>query len=195
MCLGFAGFSGNTFWVALYLQEVENITPLGVALRFLPQAIAGIIVNIIAGLVMHRVSNKLLMAIGALGFTSSMALFSAFDDTVTYSYWKFMFPALILSVVGADFEFTVTNMYVMSNLPPEQQSIAGGLFNTVTKLSTSIGLGISTAAYSALNNGSTDISKELRPYRATWWVALGMAGLSLVFLPFLTIKRPGARKK
>lgn len=110
MCLGFAGFSGNTFWTALFFQEVEKLDPMGVAVRLLPQAIVGIIINVIAGLIMHRVSNKLLMGIGAFGFASSFALYSAFDYTVDNSYWKYLFPALILSVVGADFEFTVTNV-------------------------------------------------------------------------------------
>jgi hypothetical protein len=194
MCLGFAGFSGNTFWTALYFQEVEGVDPLGVAFRLLPQAVVGIAINVIAGLIMHRVSNRLLMAIGAFAFTASFALYSAFDNAVSHSYWKYIFPALCLGVVGADFEFTVTNMYVMSSLPSGEQSIAGGLFNTVTRLSTSIGLGISTTAYSSVNHGSAGISKDLEPYRATWWVALGMCGIGLVFLPFLTIKRPGAKK-
>jgi hypothetical protein len=110
MVLGFAGFSGNTFWVSLFFQEVEKVDPLGVAIRLLPQAIVGIMVNATAGLIMHRVSNKVLMTVGALGFTSCFALLSAFDYTATNSYWKFVFPALCLSVIGADFEFTVTNV-------------------------------------------------------------------------------------
>lgn len=84
-------------------------------------------------------------------------------------------------------------MYVMSSLPSEQQAMAGGLFNTVTRLSTSIGLGLSTAAYSALNGDSSETSTNFGPYRGTWWVALGLSGAGLVFVPFLTLKPPGKR--
>ena len=102
---------------------------------------------------MHRVSNKLLMIIGAVAYVISDALISAMP--AGSSWWALTFPSLCLSVIGADFEFTVTNMYVMSSLPSEQQSIGGGIFNTVTRVSSSIGLGISTAVFTGLS-GSVD---------------------------------------
>ncbi len=89
---------------------MEHISPLGVAVRLLPQAIVGLLVNAIAGLIMHRVSNRLLMAVGALAYAVCFALFTAFDPDTANAYWKYCFPALCLSVVGADFEFTVTNV-------------------------------------------------------------------------------------
>ena len=150
--------------------------------------------NIIAALIMHRVSNKLLMAIGALSWAGSSALMSAMNENS--SYWAFVFPALVLSVVGADFEFTVTNMYVMSSLPREQQSVAGGLFNTVTRLSTNVGLGVSTAVFTSFGGpGSGGMQMHFRPYQSTFWVSMVGAGLGLFCLPFLTIKSQGAQKR
>jgi MFS family permease len=139
---------------------------------------------------MHRVSNKILMIIGAVAYTISFALISAMPEDV--SWWAFQFPALVLSVVGADLEFTVTNMYVMSFLPSEQQSVAGGLLNTGTRVSSSVGLGISTAVFTGTI--SEYGAEGFRPYQATFWVALAGAGLALVFVPFLTIGSQDARK-
>jgi len=108
LSLGFLGFSGNSFWLCLYFQEVQKLAPLAIVARMLPMAIVGIIVNIIAGFIMHKVSNKLLMSIGALAFCGCFALLSAMPEDNLY--WAFIFPALCLSVIGADFQFTVTNV-------------------------------------------------------------------------------------
>jgi MFS family permease len=56
--LGNMSMSGNSFWISLMWQRIENQSPLLVAVRLLPAGIAGIIVTITSGAIMHRVSNK-----------------------------------------------------------------------------------------------------------------------------------------
>jgi MFS family permease len=194
LCLGFYGFSNNIFWLSLMWQRIDHCSPLQVALRLLPQAVCGLLVNFIAAMIMHRVSNKLLMIIGAVAYVASDTLISAMP--AGSSWWALTFPSLVLSVLGADFEFTITNMYVMSSLPSEQQSVGGGIFNTVTRISSSLGLGMSTAVFTGLR-GSTDggVNAPFHAYQATFWVALAGAGLALLFLPFLTLKSQGAKRK
>lgn len=170
------------------------MSPLLAAVHLLPQVIGGIFINIIAGLLMHRISNKLLISAGAICYVSAFTLLTVMREKS--SYWAFIFPALCLSVVGADFEFTVTNMYVMSSLPVAQQSVAGGLFNTIMRLSSSVGFGVATAAFSGVDGSASDghqLSSDYGKYRATFFVALAGSGLSLLLLPFLTIKSQGGR--
>ncbi|KKY15944.1 putative aminotriazole resistance [Phaeomoniella chlamydospora] len=193
LSLGFMGFSGNSFWLCLFFQEIKRFEPIAIAARMLPMAIAGIIVNVIAGLVMHKISNKILMTIGSLGFCGCFALLSAMP--ADNNYWPFIFPALCLSVVGADFVFMVVNMYVMSSLPPSHQSIAGAILQTATRIVTAIGLGIQTAAFTSLSPSGSSTSTDFKPYRAAWWVAMGAAGFSLVFVPFITVRRQGDKKE
>lgn len=184
------------FFLALLMQRARGMSPLMVAVQLLPQVFGGIFINVTAGLLMHRISNKLLISVGAICYVSSFVLLSVMPEDG--SYWAFIFPALCLSVVGADFEFTVTNMYVMSSLPVAQQSMAGGLFNTIMRLSSSMGLGISAAVFNGLNPSSSDgakLSTDYSRYRATFFVALASAGLSLFLLPFLTIKSQGMRSQ
>lgn len=172
------------------------MSPLVVAAHLLPQVIGGVIINIIAGLLMHRISNKLLISIGAVCYVSAFTLLSVMQEDS--SYWAFIFPALCLSVVGADFEFTVTNMYVMSSLPVAQQSVAGGLFNTIMRLSSSVGFGVSTAVFNGVDGLASDggqLASDYGKYRATFFVALAGSGLSLFLLPFLSIKSQGGRSQ
>lgn len=182
------------FFLALFLQKGKNLSPLMVAVHLLPQVIVGVLVNILAGLLMHRVSNKLLVSIGAISYVAAFALLTSMHEGS--SYWPFIFPALCLSVVGADFEFTVTNMYIMSSLAVSQQSVAGGLFNTIMRLSSSMGLGVSTAVFNGVNSSDADkgqLSSDFGKYRGTFLVALVASGFSLFLLPFLNIKSQGGR--
>ncbi|KAJ9650453.1 hypothetical protein H2198_010246 [Neophaeococcomyces mojaviensis] len=194
LCLGFYGFNGNLFWTALGWRRSYGDSPLTVAVKMLPAAIGGMIVNLVAALLMHRVSNKLLSIVAAFATVSASALLSATSKNITY--WALFFPAQLLSVIGADFAFCVTNLYVMSSLPPEQQSVAGGMFQTVTRLASTVGLGVATTVFAA-TGGDTDVSANVpwRPYQATFWVSLVGAVLGLALTPFLTIGRQGHRQK
>lgn len=186
------GSLGNGFWVTLYWQRVQENTPILVAVKLLPMMVGGLAMNIIAALVMHRVSNKLLMVIGAISFVVSNVLFSVAQKES--SYWDYYFLALLLCVVGADLEFTVTNMYVMSSLPSEQQSVAGALLNTMERLAATIGIGIQTGVYNSLGGSAFGKGAQLyRPYQSTFWVSLAGAGLTLFLVPFLTIKKQGVK--
>lgn len=79
----------------------------------------------------------------------------------------------------------------MSSLPTSQQSIAGGIFNTVSKLCNNLGLGIATSVNSALANQMTASTPAIRPYLSVYWFAAAAAGLSLFLVPFLTLGTQG----
>lgn len=84
LLLGFLGFPTALFWTSLFLQMVWRLSPLEVAVHLLPAAIMGTIVNILAGLILHKVSNKLLMGIGALAYTVSFILLALNKTTSSY---------------------------------------------------------------------------------------------------------------
>lgn len=194
LCLGFYGFSGNFFWMSLGWQRAYGDSSLEVAVRLLPAAIGGMFVNVLAALIMHRVSNKVLSIGAASATVVASTLLSATSRNI--SYWALFFPAQLFAVLGADIAFCVTNLYVMSSLPPHQQSVAGGMFQTTTRLASTIGLGFSTTVF-AETGGSTATSDNIswRPYQATFWVSLVGAVLGLCLTPFLTIGKQGHRQQ
>lgn len=101
-------FVTSSFYISLYMQNVLGYSALEVAVHLLPQAICGIIVNIIAGLILHRVNNKLLTAIAAVSYFIGALLLAVMKEH--NAYWGFIFPSLVLSVIGADFQFNVANV-------------------------------------------------------------------------------------
>lgn len=126
-------------------------------------------------------------------------------------------PALALMVVGADFEFNVCNMYMLSGRSSSDQSVSGGILQTITKLCSTIGFGLAIAIFTAAQNRPPSTpghqpcqyppfvpSNEphrhalpscspapAKPHSAVFWYCTAAAGLSLSLVPFLTIQTQG----
>lgn len=196
LMLGFFAFTPGAFFVALFFQNIWHMSALQVAVHLLPMAIMGIIVNIFAGIFMHRISNKLLMLFGTSGYTIAFLLCAV--NRAEDSYWALFFPAFLFMVVGADLEFTVANMYVMSSMPKESQSVAGGIFQTVVRLCMTIGFGIVTALFNAeQRNPSLSSYWDLptQPYATVFWFSTACSALSICLVPFLTIGTQGGKQR
>lgn len=90
-------------------------------------------------------------------------------------------------------------MYVMSALPREQQSVAGGIFQTITRLCLTIGFGLTTALFDAVQQSPPTTgyhaNDPIAPYSAVFWFATAASGFSFVFLPFLKIGTQGAKEQ
>lgn len=87
---------------------------------------AGIFWSFVGQSLASKLSGRTLMAIGATAYlTSAILLIFIREHT---SYWKLLFPALLISVIGADFQFIVSNvsylpLYLLSS--PCQTNIFG----------------------------------------------------------------------
>ncbi|KAL4953460.1 major facilitator superfamily-domain-containing protein [Aspergillus filifer] len=192
LATGNAAFTASSFWLCLYLQRIQNLSALWIAIYLLPQNINGLIVNFVCSLILHRVSHRLLMGVGAVSYLASFLLL-ALMQPIRYYYWAFIFPSLVLAVVGADLQFNVANSYVMSSLPRSQQSLASGILSAFNKLLSNIALSISTAVFDAgqkrVRAGSADDINGYGGYRAAFWMLVGIAGVNLVLVPWVKITK------
>jgi len=193
--IGSLGFSTSAFWVSLYIQRFITPNALMVAVYLLPMAVVGFSTNVIAGLIMHKVSNKLLMGIGAAGYTLAFLLFAL--QRAPHSYWPFIFPGLLFITLGADLQFNVVNMYVLSSMPRNQQSIAGGIFQTGFRLASAIGFGISTAIFNAVQKSPPRsgyyADNPAAPYAASFWFAMASSAVSVGLCFFLRVGTQGGK--
>jgi hypothetical protein len=96
------------FWMALYFQTKLGYSALMTGVHMLPMVVCGLAANLVAALIQHKVSNKLLVGIGAFAYLVSfiLAAVQRYGD----SYWAFTFPAFCIGVIGADFQFIVANV-------------------------------------------------------------------------------------
>ncbi|EDU46576.1 conserved hypothetical protein [Pyrenophora tritici-repentis Pt-1C-BFP] len=190
---GFLGFPVFNFWIALYFQVELHMNAILTGVHMLPMVVCGLTANFTAAAVQHRVSNKLLTGTGAAALVISFTV--AAVQRTGDSYWAFSFPALCLCVIGVDFQFIVANMYVLSSMPLNKQSIAGSLLQTVTRLATSVGYGVATAIFDAVKKSPATsgyyANNAIQPYAAVFWFAAASAVPGLLLVPFLKVGTQG----
>ncbi|KAI6357914.1 hypothetical protein MCOR25_007524 [Pyricularia grisea] len=192
LVLGVMAFNSSALWLSLFLQRVQNLDSLDVGIRLLPQTIAGLTWNIVAGGLLHLVNNTLLHGIGAVAYLVANLLLSFMRPES--SYWTFIFPALIIQVIGADFQFNVVNMYVMQSLPSHQQALAGGIFNTMVRLCSTLALGISTAVYGGVEFTEAGMQDPMLKYTRALQVSVAFAAAGMLFVPFIRVGTQGNDK-
>ncbi|TDL21101.1 MFS general substrate transporter [Rickenella mellea] len=196
--LEWSGFISFTFWAQLYYQDYVHLSPVKGALRMLPMAVTGLLCNFIVALVIGRLDVVVLVVIGTVFTGIACLLFAIINPTS--AYWAFGFPAAITSVFGADFVFASGTLFIAKISLPHEQSLAGGLFQTLTQLGTAFGLAITTIVHNrvlrreALKLGfdttqplqGAPAPAQLKSYRAAQWAAFAFpifgAVLAVVFL-------------
>ncbi|GAA5860818.1 hypothetical protein JCM8547_003859 [Rhodosporidiobolus lusitaniae] len=140
--LGWASFASYMFFCSLAFQNYMGLEPVLATVRFLPSSVTGLFLNVIVALVASRVSAQLLVILGCVGTGLAPLLFAvqSYDDP----FWQWQFPAMILSVFGADFVFCCGILYVSQIAGQGHQAMAGSLFNMSTQIGTGLGLAINT---------------------------------------------------
>lgn len=187
--LGFMAFQAAAFYLAFFMQELRSWSAIVIAVHLLPQAIAGMLWNVVIGNILHRVDNTLLMAAGALAYLAADLLLSFMR--ADSNYWAFIFPALVLNVVGADFQFNVANMYVMQSLPPDAQGLASGIMNTLVRLASTLSMGLATAVYATYEGRPGDAADPMLKFTRTFQVSVALAALGVLVVPFIRIGTQG----
>lgn len=101
-------FITNQFWICLYMQKVLKLKPLAIAIRLLPQTVAGIVWSYFGSWLAPKLDGALVMGIGAGAYLVGAGWVLFLHETT--SYWKVLCPALLITVAGADFQFIVSNV-------------------------------------------------------------------------------------
>ncbi|KAJ7194239.1 putative efflux transporter [Mycena pura] len=177
-----AAFLSWLFWAQVYYEDYQKISPVLTAVRMLPCTVSGALCNLLVILIISRIEFWTLIALGAAFTGLGSLLFALINPSAPY--WAFGFPSAIVSVFGTDFVFAGGTLFVAKVSLPHEQSLAGGLFQTLQQVGTSFGLAISTVAFDAAAKGSDDA--PLSAYKAAQWTAFGMSMfctlLAVIFL-------------
>ncbi|ODQ78573.1 hypothetical protein BABINDRAFT_162780 [Babjeviella inositovora NRRL Y-12698] len=201
VCMGFCWMDFNavlTYYATLYFQYIKDYSPLHTTAVAMPMGVAGVMVNVFAGLTLHLIPGRLLMMASTLSFLAAAIIWA----TMGYdrSYWSGPFISYVLSVIGADLAYNVVNMVSLSSVAKHLQSRAAGTFNTFIQLSASIGLGVSSAIVSATYpafgtpEGYANKLGLFKSFKNAYWFGAGCAGAALVLSCFLQVGTAGDQK-
>ena len=159
-----------------YFQNIMHASPLLVVAWYTPTAVAGLLISMAEGFVLHLIPGQVLLiaaGLGALGAQLLIALLPAGGGSTLY--WPYLFPAMVMSTIGIDMAVNVLTVFVTTQLPSAQQGLAGGLINTILQLGVAFILAFADIAQTAV-----EPEHGLRQaYKATFWLGVGVAGLSL----------------
>jgi hypothetical protein len=80
-------------------------------------------------------------------------------------------------------------------MPANRQSIAGSLLQTLARLCTSVGYGIATAIFNAVQSNPASkgyyAHNAIEPFAACFWFSAGAAAVGCCFVPWLRIGTQG----
>jgi len=193
----FGAFSNYLVFATYFYQDFEGRSTIQTTLRFLPTGVVGIIAIFIVSQILSKVKVYYILMWGMLCCAVACLLF-AVPIPVGTTYWAFGFPAMCLSVLGADSLFPALLLFTAQSLPKEDQALGGATINCVGQVGRAIGLAICTAIQVAVQesreSGSSAVTGEgsignlayLSGLRGALWFsfATAMAGFLVVAAMF-----------
>lgn len=194
-----AAFNAQETMCTFFFQDAQELSAIQTSIRFLPSPVSGVAANIVIGLLVSRVRADVLVVIACF-----VACFSPLPLALANprsTYWSSGFIANLLSPIGADSLFTVSNLLITSSFPGKTQGLAGGVFNTISQIGKSVGLALVAVIASSVTHESAYVDKKspdalMTGYRATFFFcfALCVATLVLVAWGLRRIGKVGHKK-
>jgi len=167
----------------LYMQDIMGATPLQIAAWYVPMCLGGLLLSIIGGHVFHLFSGTVLMLLGGLGWILTSLLFAL--APLGASYWSYVFPAMIGATLGIDITFNVAAIFITTNLPQNQQGLAGSLINSLLYLGIAFVL-----SFADVTQTQTAHLGLKRSYQSVFWYELAVQAAALaLMLAFVRIRK------
>lgn len=176
-------FNGFEQIINFFFQNVQEISVLETALRFIPTPITGLLSALVTGMVLHRIRADAIINITIMISAISPLIMALVNPS--WTYWRCAFIAICLNSIAADSLFTVSNILIADMFPPETQGLAGGAFNTFSQIGKSFGLTFVELIANIVSDQQTSGEERYQPdgymvgYRASFWFLFAVNIFSL----------------
>jgi EmrB/QacA subfamily drug resistance transporter len=182
--LSVAGMFGVFFLGALYVQRVLHYDALELGFAFLP-------VSVIMGTLSVRYTERLVMRFGArtclfpgLALIAAALVYFA-RVPVDGSYWRDLFPVMVMLGAGAGTCFPALMTLAMSGATPSDAGLASGLVSTGAQTGGALGLAIlatlsSSRSEHLVASGSSGAAALTGGYHLAFWIAAGLVVAAIV---------------
>ncbi|PNP86403.1 hypothetical protein FNYG_00105 [Fusarium nygamai] len=181
--VSYGSFSLVLFYTSFHIESVLYTGPLLTAPWLIPFAAGGFILALVGGFALQILNVQRLLIISCLGFLGSLILFSIIPGSGisnSFLYWAFIFPAMILAIVGVDVTFNIHNFIITTSLPNHLQAVAGALITSLLYLGMAFWLGVVEMATSAQKEVKiTETLGASNQCQIGFWTGTGLA---LVFV-------------
>lgn len=183
--IAYGGFGVYLFYSAFYIETILGVSPVVAACWFAPLAVGGITIALLGGFTLHKLPGTILLLLSATGFTVSSLLFALIPADP--NYWAWVFPAMVCATIGVDIAFNVSGIFITSNVPQDQQGLAGACVNGLVFLGMSFFQGWADYAVATKSNQG---SSEGESFKAAFHLGIACGGaVILIVLGFVRIGR------
>ncbi|KAL5600855.1 hypothetical protein FOVSG1_006885 [Fusarium oxysporum f. sp. vasinfectum] len=156
-------------------QEIQYLSAVDAGIRILPSTVVGLGLNLMTGLIVHKIPAVWLVAVSSLLSSGSPLLMAVINPS--WPYWVGAFFAQILLPFSIDVLFTVGLIIVTEVFPEKNQSVAGAVFNTAAQFGNALGLAIVQVVSAAVTNQKINPKSPealLEGYRASFWTLFSL---------------------
>lgn len=133
------GFTGTALVTVLYLQHVQETTPLGAGVRLLVMFVPFIVVSAAAGRLVHRVGFKTMLAVGLL--VMAVGVFTLLISPPEPDFLR-VWPGLLLVGIGSGMLVAPSTAAAVISVSPERAGMAGAAVNMFRQVGNVLGAGI-----------------------------------------------------
>lgn len=138
-------------------------------------AVGGLVLSITGGLILHKVSGTVLMAISCVGYVGSGVFFATIPSGG--NYWAFVFPAMICGTIGIDISFNLANVFITTSMPKSRQGLSGAIIYCTMHM----GIAIMLAFADIVQTQTSHLGRH-DSFKAVFWFESGLAILGLVLV-------------
>lgn len=138
-------------------------------------AAGGIIIALVGGLTLHRLSGTLLLLLSAIGFLVCVLLFAVMPENP--GYWPWVFPAMVCATLGIDISYNVSSIFITTNVAKHEQGLAGACVNGLVFLGIAFFLG-----WADLAVAKTAYIGVRGSYKSAFFLGTGCAGVAIVLV-------------
>jgi EmrB/QacA subfamily drug resistance transporter len=143
-----AAIFGMYFFLSLYLQQVNDYSPLKAGLAFFPTGLATTIGAMAGTRIVPRLGARRQLIIGPI--LAAIGLFWLTGVSVDSSYAAHVLGPMILVGIGLGVSFVPMTIAATTGVAPQEAGLASGLINTTRQIGGAVGLAaMATLATSA----------------------------------------------
>ncbi|EJD00111.1 MFS general substrate transporter [Fomitiporia mediterranea MF3/22] len=165
----------SEYWPVAY-----GWNPLTIGLHVLPMGLTSTIVCVVLPRQILALPPRVAL-IGANSMAGVFSILMAFASS-RERYWSLVFPSMILITVGSSAAYMISNVGIITSVPPDKVGVAAAIFSAAQQVGGAINVAIITTILVQVSNDHPFPSYK-GPSSAMWFiVALGLAQTIMVII-------------
>jgi EmrB/QacA subfamily drug resistance transporter len=175
----YAGLSTLTFFLVLFVQQIDGYTALRSGLTLLPITLVMFTLSPRAGRLSMRFGPRFFMGAGPL--LAASGLLGLIRLRPGFSYWIDLLPALLVFALGLALTVAPLTATVLADTREHEAGIASGVNNAVARVAGLLGIAVVGAAVAGSQNkldvGGFKLAMEISAGLVAAGGAIGLAGI------------------